>query len=82
MTNLHKRALNVSYFSAGYHILEGLASVLVGVSVGSIALLGFGLDSFVESLSGFIIIWRFWKHGNTSKKERLLNQKKLNYSNY
>ena len=76
MTNLHKRALNVSYFSAGYHILEGLASVLVGVSVGSIALLGFGLDSFVESLSGFIIIWRFWKYGNTSKKEEERTEKR------
>ena len=69
MTTLHKKALHVSYFSAGYHILEGLASVLAGASAGSIALLGFGLDSFVESLSGFIIIWRFWKHGTASKQE-------------
>ena len=28
---------------------------------GSSALLGFGLDSFVESLSGSVMIWRFWK---------------------
>ena len=69
MSTLRKRALNVSYFSAGYHILEGLVSVLVGVSAGSIALLGFGLDSFVESFSGFVVIWRFWKHEKMSKKE-------------
>ena len=60
MANLRNRALNISYFSVCYHILEGLVSVLAGLSAGSIALLGFGLDSFVESLSGLIIIWRFW----------------------
>ena len=76
MTTLHKRALSISYFSACYHILEGLVSVLVGASAGSIALLGFGLDSFVESFSGFIIIWRFWKHGKVSKQEEEKTEKK------
>ena len=69
MSNLNKRALNLSYFSAIYHILEGLVSVIAGSSSGSIALLGFGLDSIVESLSGFIVIWRLQKHGKMSKKE-------------
>jgi len=69
MTALRKKALNISYFSAGYHIIEGLLSVLAGISSGSIALLGFGLDSFVESLSGFIVIWRFWSIGRISKQE-------------
>ena len=69
MTAMRKRALNISYFSVIYHILEGLASVLAGASAGSIALLGFGLDSFVESLSGFIVIGRLQKHGNLSKQE-------------
>ncbi|MFW9847358.1 MAG: cation diffusion facilitator family transporter, partial [Candidatus Thorarchaeota archaeon] len=36
---------------------------------GSIALIGFGLDSFVESLSGGVMIWRFRKSGKISKKE-------------
>ena len=69
MANLQKRALNISYFSVGYHIIEGLVSVLAGLSAGSIALLGFGLDSFVESLSGFVIIWRFWNHKGMSKQQ-------------
>ena len=76
MSTLRKRALNVSYFSAIYHILEGLVSVLAGISAGSIALLGFGLDSFVESLSGFVIIRRFWEHGKISKKEEARAEKK------
>ena len=69
MTNLRNRALNISYFSVTYHIIEGLVSVLAGLSAGSIALLGFGLDSFVESLSGLIIIWRFWNHKKVSMQQ-------------
>ena len=59
----------LSYFTVGYNILEGVASVLVGLLAGSIALVGFGLDSFIESLSGGVMIWRFGKHGKISKEE-------------
>lgn len=38
--------------------------MLAGLLAGSIALVGFGLDSGIESLSGVIIIWRLGKHGN------------------
>ncbi|MEW6659648.1 MAG: cation transporter [Thermodesulfobacteriota bacterium] len=57
--NLQKRALLLSYFTVGYNILEALASLLAGYLAGSIALVGFGLDSLVESLSGGVMIWRF-----------------------
>ncbi|MCA9809276.1 MAG: cation transporter, partial [Candidatus Dadabacteria bacterium] len=40
-----------------------------GAAAGSIALIGFGLDSFVESLSGGIMIWRFRGSGELSKEE-------------
>jgi len=66
---LHKRALLLSYFTVGYNILEGAVSILVGSMTGSIALFGFGLDSFVESFSGGIMIWRFRKHGELSQVE-------------
>lgn len=63
--DLNKRALLLSYFTVGYNILEGIVSIFAGLLAGgSIALVGFGLDSFVESLSGSIMIWRFRKHGN------------------
>ena len=68
-TGLHNKALTLSYFTVGYNILEGVASVLVGIFAGSIALVGFGLDSFIESLSGGVMIWRFGKHGKISKEE-------------
>ncbi len=65
----YKKALLLSYFTVGYNILEGIASTFAGSSAGSIALLGFGLDSFVESFSGCIMIWRFRKHGKLSELE-------------
>lgn len=56
---LHTRALRLSWFTVVYNVLEGLVSVAAGMLAGSVALVGFGLDSFVESLSGGIMIWRF-----------------------
>jgi divalent metal cation (Fe/Co/Zn/Cd) transporter len=69
MTKLHKKALLLSYFTVGYNILEGVTSIFAGLLAGSIALVGFGLDSFVESLSGSVMIWRFRKHGKISEDE-------------
>ena len=66
---LHKKALSLSYFTVGYNIIEGIVSILAGVLAGSIALIGFGLDSFVESLSGSVMIWRFRKHEQMSEEE-------------
>lgn len=66
---LHKRALSLSYFTVGYNILEGIVSVSAGFVAGSIALVGFGLDSFLESLSGTVMIWRFKRHGEMSAEE-------------
>jgi cation diffusion facilitator family transporter len=68
-SRLHKRALWLSYFTVGYNILEGILSIFAGSVAGSIALIGFGLDSFVESLSGSVMIWRFRKSGKISEEE-------------
>lgn len=64
-----KRALQLSYFTVGYNILEGIVSIGSGLAAGSSALIGFGTDSFVESLSGSVMIWRFRKHGNITHEE-------------
>ena len=73
---LHKKALSLSYFTVGYNILEGIVSIFAGLLAGSIALIGFGLDSFVESSSGSIMIWRFRKHGKISEEEEEKVEKK------
>jgi divalent metal cation (Fe/Co/Zn/Cd) transporter len=39
---------------------EGVIAVVAGIVAGSIALIGFGLDSVIEGLASVVIIWRFW----------------------
>ncbi len=76
VSKLHRRALLLSYFTVGYNVLEGVVSVFAGLLAGSIALIGFGLDSFVESLSGGVMVWRFRKHGALSQVEEQEVEKK------
>ena len=75
-SRLHRRALFLSYFTVGYNIFEGMISIFAGVLAGSIALVGFGLDSFIESLSGGVMIWRFGKQDIVSKDEEERIEKK------
>lgn len=65
----HKLGLVLSYITVGYNIIEGIVSVIVGSLTGSVALVGFGLDSFIESLSGSVMIWRLGKHGKMTEEE-------------
>lgn len=69
MAELHKKALYLEYFTVGYNILEGVFSIIAGYLAGSIALIGFGLDSGIESLSGAVLIWRLSLHGRISEEE-------------
>ncbi len=39
--------------------LEGLVAVVAGIVAGSIALIGFGLDSAIEGFASVVIVWRF-----------------------
>lgn len=71
----YRHALRLEYFTVGYNLVEGLVSVGAGALSGSIALVGFGLDSFIESFSGAILIWRLRGHCADEKKERELERK-------
>lgn len=53
-----RTGLRLEYLTVGWNVIEGLIAVLSAVAAGSIALLGFGIDSFIESLSGLVLIWR------------------------
>jgi divalent metal cation (Fe/Co/Zn/Cd) transporter len=59
---LNRRSLRLAYASAGYNLLEGVVAVLAGASATSVALLGFGLDSFIEVSSALVVIWQFRSH--------------------
>jgi len=72
----YQKALLLEYLTVGYNILEGVASIIAGLMAGSIALVGFGLDSAVESASGGILIWRLTMHGRISEEEEERVEKK------
>jgi len=50
---LYNSALWLAFFTIGYNILEGLVSIWFGYTDETLALFGFGVDSFIEVVSGF-----------------------------
>jgi divalent metal cation (Fe/Co/Zn/Cd) transporter len=50
--------LRLENLTVGWNLLEGLVSIGAALAAGSVALLGFGVDSLVESVSGLVLIWR------------------------
>ncbi len=55
---LRKRAVRLEYFTIGWNTLEAGVALLAGWLAGSIALIGFGLDSVIETISGLALLWR------------------------
>lgn len=53
-----RRALGLEYLTVAWNVVEGVIAVAAALAAGSVALLGFGIDSFVESASGAVLIWR------------------------
>ena len=53
-----RSATRLEYLTVGWNVIEGIIAVTAAMAAGSVALLGFGLDSFVESTSGLILLWR------------------------
>jgi divalent metal cation (Fe/Co/Zn/Cd) transporter len=49
----------LSWLSLGVMSIEGIVALVAGIMAGSIALVGFGLDSAIEGFASVIIIWRF-----------------------
>jgi divalent metal cation (Fe/Co/Zn/Cd) transporter len=56
---LARRVRLLSWLSLGAMSVEGVVALVAGVMAGSIALVGFGLDSAIEGFASVIIIWRF-----------------------
>lgn len=65
-SDLLRRALRLEWLTVGWNVLEGLIAVAAARAAGSVALLGFGIDSFVESASGGILIWRLLAEKRTA----------------
>ncbi len=53
-----RRGVWLEYFTVGWNSLEAVVAIGAGLLAGSIALVGFGLDSIIEVVSGAILLWR------------------------
>ena len=56
---LQRRARLLALASVVYNVLEAVVAIAAGLVAGSVALVGFGLDSVVEVSSGLIVLWQF-----------------------
>jgi divalent metal cation (Fe/Co/Zn/Cd) transporter len=53
-----QRGLRLELLTVGWNVVEALVAILAALAAGSIALLGFGIDSVIETTSGAILLWR------------------------
>jgi cation diffusion facilitator family transporter len=60
---LHRRALWLEYFTVGWNVIEGVVAIGAGIIAGSVALVGFGVDSSIEVISALGLLWRLRKAG-------------------
>lgn len=71
---LRRRGLLLAYATIGWNVIECVIAVTAGAAAGSIALVGFGLDSAVEVGSASVIVWQFraeQRHGVDERRERI-----------
>jgi divalent metal cation (Fe/Co/Zn/Cd) transporter len=74
---LARRAKLLSWLSLAWMTVEGAVAIAAGIAAGSIALVGFGLDSAIEGFASVIIIWRFtgdrvFSHAAEQRAQRLV----------
>jgi divalent metal cation (Fe/Co/Zn/Cd) transporter len=67
-----RRARFLAGIGIAWHAIEAAIAVGAGIAAGSIALVGFGADSVVESLAGFVLLWRFGgnRHASEASEQR------------
>jgi divalent metal cation (Fe/Co/Zn/Cd) transporter len=71
-SRLGRRAQLLAGASVVYNVIEAIVAITAGIAAGSVALVGFGLDSVVEVSSGLIILWQFSHRLPESRERRAL----------
>jgi cation diffusion facilitator family transporter len=60
---LHRRAVRLEYFTVSWNLVEAVVAISAGLIAGSVALIGFGVDSGIEVLSAVALLWRLRRAG-------------------
>jgi hypothetical protein len=63
------RGRRLEYFTITWNAFEGLVAVVAGAVAGSISLVGFGIDSFIEVTSGSVLLWRMSVDSEVRRRE-------------
>ena len=58
---LRQRATRLAWFTVGWDAIEGIVAVTAGLLAGSIALVGFGIDSSIEVFAAGVVVWQLKK---------------------
>lgn len=65
-----RRGKRLEYFTIGWNSLEGLGALTTGIVSGSISLVGFGVDSFIEVTSAVALLWRLSVMADEENREK------------
>lgn len=68
---LVRRGLRLEYLTVAWNCAEAVIAIISGVVAGSIALVGFGLDSVIEVSSGAVLLWRLHADRDAARRERV-----------
>lgn len=63
-----RRALQLSFLTIGYNLVEGGVAMAFGWADDSVALFGFGADSLIEVASALLVLWKLLDHGNLARE--------------
>jgi divalent metal cation (Fe/Co/Zn/Cd) transporter len=81
-SRLIRRARLLATVGVAWHGIEAAIAVAAGVVAGSIALIGFGADSLIESVAGGVLLWRFASRRAASEAAERRAQKLIGASFY
>jgi divalent metal cation (Fe/Co/Zn/Cd) transporter len=66
-----ERGRKLEYFTIAWNSVEGFVAVIAGIIAGSVSLVGFGVDSFIEVTSGAALLWRMSIDAEEHNRERV-----------
>ena len=75
--SLIRTALWLGWFTIVYNLAEGAVAIVGATIAGSDALLSFGLDSAVESISASVIVWRLYSERSNPERAERVEQRAL-----